>query len=113
MICERTASGNRGHTTKTWAAWSSVGLRHELPSLGSVVTFHDHSRTGVSLRFTLPLISLEIVEPSLALRSCRTLWLSFVAIVKSYFGLPQFCPFQPAGIPLPPTACDDQSSTTT
>src|SRR5258705_12293824 len=113
MMRERTASGKRGHTRKIWAAWSSEAFRHESPPLGSTVTFHDHSRIGVSLRFTLPLMSFKTVEPSLALLRCRALRPSSLTIEKSYLGLPQFWPFQPSGIPLAPTGCFDQSSTTT
>src|SRR4029077_9019376 len=113
MMRERTASGKRGHTTKICAAWSSVAFLHESPPLGSAVTFHDHSRKGVSLRLTLPLMSLEIVEPSLTLFMWSALRPSSVTIVKSYLGLPQFWPFQPVGIPLAPAACVDQSSMTT
>src|SRR5436190_1089688 len=105
MIRERTASGKRGHTTNSWAAWSSVAFLHESPPLGSTVTFHDHSRNGVSLRLILPLMSLEIVEPSLALFMCRTLRPPSFSIVKrSYLGLPQFCAFHPSGMPWAPTA---------
>src|SRR5262245_17155863 len=107
MMRERTASGNRGHTTKTCPAWSSVALWHESPPFGNTVTFHDHSRTGVSFRLTLPLISLETVEPSLTLLRWIALRPSSFTIVKSYLGLPQFWPFQPSGMPLAPTGCLD------
>jgi methylmalonyl-CoA mutase N-terminal domain/subunit len=112
MMRERTASGNRGQTTKIWAAWSSVAFTQELPPLGSVTTLQLHWSTGVSLRLTLPLISLEIVEPSSSLRRRRTRRLLLSTIVKSYFGLPQLCPFQSFGMPFAPTGCCDQSSTT-
>src|SRR5688572_32047564 len=100
MMRERAASGKRGHATKTWTAWSSVAFLQEFPPLGNAATFHVHSRMGVSLRFTLPLTSLTIVDPSLALRTCSALAPSLATIAKSYFGLPQFWPFHPAGIPL-------------
>src|SRR5204863_9153441 len=87
---------------------------HESPPLGSTVTFHDHSRNGVSLRLTLPLMSRAIVEPSLALFMCRTLRPpSFSIVNRSYLGLPQFWAFQPSGMPLAPAGCLDQSSMTT
>src|SRR5678816_1802174 len=76
------------------------------------MTFHDHSRIGVSLRFTLPLMSREASEPSLALFMRSARWLSSVTISKSYFGLPQFWAFQSGGRPLVPTAGFVQSSTT-
>src|SRR5687767_12041565 len=100
MMRERTASGNRGHTTKTCAAWSSVAFLRESPPFGSTTAFHDHSSTGVALRSTLPLTSLETVEPSLALFRCKLLRPSSCATVKSYFGLPQFWPFHPGGMAL-------------
>src|SRR6266850_5036288 len=99
MIRERTAVGKRGQTTKICTAWSSVAFLHESPPLGSTDAFHDHSSSGVSLRFTLPLMSREIVEPSLALRRCRTLRLPCASIEKSYFGLPQLCFCQLDGTP--------------
>src|SRR5205823_6454223 len=103
MIRERTCSGKRGHATYTCAASSSVSFLQASPPFGSVVTFHDHSRTGVCLRSILPLMSFEMVEPSPALFICRALRPSSFTIVKSYFGLPQFWAFQPFGTPLLPT----------
>src|SRR5262245_6750476 len=57
--------------------------------------------------------SLLMVELSLSLFKCRTRFGLSSATTKSCFGLPQFCPCQPIGIPRLPGGCFDQSSTTT
>src|SRR5438552_2589806 len=68
------------------------------------MTRQRHSRIGVCLRSTLPLMSSAIVELSPSLRRWSTRLPSLVTITtKSYLGLPQLPPFQPSGIPrLPP-----------
>src|SRR2546422_8610885 len=65
MMRERTCSGKRGQTTKIWPAWSSSAFLQELAPFGSTIDFHSHSRIGVSLRRTLPLISRLSVVLSL------------------------------------------------
>src|SRR5262249_15593264 len=76
--------------------------------------FHDHSMIGVSLVFTLPLISLEISAASLALFMCKAARLSSLTITKLlYLGLPQLCAFHPEGRPVVPTGILVQSSMST
>ena len=78
--------------------------------LGGVTACQLHCRIGRS--FTLTFASFEIVELSSWLFARRTLRPPWVSMRRSYFGLPQFCPFQPSGMPVLPSGCLAQSSTT-
>src|SRR3972149_3792788 len=53
-----------------------------------------------------------MVEPSSRLFRWSALVGLSLTTVKSYFGLPQFCPFQPSGMPVLPVCWRDQSSIT-
>ena len=82
-----------------------------LPALGSVTTRQLHWSVGQVLTSTL--ISLEIVELSPALWKWMTLRPASLTMRKSYLGLPQFCPFQPSGMPVLPSGWLAQLSTGT
>ena len=113
MMRERSSFGKRSQPTKICAAWSSVSFLRESAPFGSTLTFHVHSRIGVSFRLTLPLTSFAIVDPSSLLLSRRALRPPPSTIVKSYVGVPHCCFSQPAGTPCAPRGCEDQSSITT